>query len=173
MVPPTAVTELLSATEIEKVKKLISGGKLRNAAAVVRGQSGVAASSPVTLATLRAKHPTGPPNPFGPRVGRQPSALKQPALLDKIVTNLDLQTASGISGWSGYLIKLCYSRDGGDDSTANFRMFPRTLANQMWRGTAPGAPMLLCSQLTALLKDSGNGIRPIACGELFYRICMR
>ena len=56
---------------------------------------------------------------------------------------------------------------------SNFRTFIWTLAKSISRGEAPGQRFLCASRLTPLNKPDQGGIRPIACGELFLRVCVR
>lgn len=46
------------------------------------------------------------------------------------------------------------------------------LTNMISKGTAPGVEMLTASRLIALAKPDG-GVRPIAVGELIYRLCTK
>jgi hypothetical protein len=71
-------------------------------------------------------------------------------------------------------------KDDGDETlddeeplpTANTTDTLHTLTGLIVTGTAPGQPMLYSSRLTALLKPDG-GYRPIAVGELIYRLCTK
>ncbi len=89
--------------------------------------------------------------------------------MDKLVGNLNIEAAAGISGWSPQLIKLCY---GTPEKATPFREFLCKLAGQMLMGTAKGRDMLTTSRLTPL-QQNPTKVRPVACGELFYRIGMR
>jgi hypothetical protein len=74
-------------------------------------------------------------------------------------------TAPGISGWTVPLLRQA-------TLMPEFSRFLVSLTAAMNKGTAPGASMLCTSRLTPLLKPDG-GIRPIAVGELFYRLATK
>ena len=162
---------VLSVHDLRRIDRAISDGQLRKAAAVIRGQSGVATPSPLVIEEMRAKHPQGSANPFGNQVGPVSTALTaaHQVVLDGIVDSLDLQTSPGLSGWSPTLVKHCY---GTPDDNTPFRQFLFCLAKQVLQGTAPGRSMLCAARLTAL-QQTPDKLRPIACGELFYRVVMR
>jgi hypothetical protein len=47
------------------------------------------------------------------------------------------------------------------------------MASSILQGTAKGKSMLCASRLTPFQEGEANKLRLIACGELFYRICMK
>lgn len=162
---------ILSEQEHRQVEKSICSGNFRKAAAVIRGEFSVAAVSAEVVTEMRNKHPTGSVSPFGNYVGVAPPPLSNDtqSVLDHLIAKLDLQSSAGPSGWSPALIQFCY---GKPEQDTPFRQFLFYLAKQIYLGTAPGKQMLCGARLTAL-KQSPTKLRPIACGECFYRIIMR
>ena len=161
---------LLSQKEKNKVANMIKMGHVSRAAKVVTGAAGVATATPEVLEQLRAKHPQGIPNPFGARAGTMPHPFQdtEVATLDQLVTTLNMETSPGISGWTPQLLRLAY---GTPERDTPFRRCLFKIGRQMLAGSAPGAAMLTTSRLTPL--QQGAKIRPVACGELFYRLLTR
>ena len=164
--------ETLSWMEQKKLQRLTGMGMFRKAANVVRGTAKVAQPTPEVLEELRRKHPEGTPHPFGVLEGRGPPVLRDADLLETIIDKLDRQTAAGLSGWSPELLKLAFGHKA-DSRGRDFRTFMWTLAKSISRGTAPGQRLLCASRLTPLNKPDVGGVRPITCGELFFRVCVR
>ena len=169
---PTPPDQPLSMRERMTISKHVRAGYLRKAAGIVRGQSGVAPPTPEVMEQMRAKHPAGVLNPFGDGHGPEPLLMRNDShvILDMLVKKLDVQSSPGISGWSPQLIQLCY---GAPAEEKPFRSFLFMLAQQINAGTAPGKAMLCASRLTPLQQEPAPKCRPIACGELFYRLIMR
>jgi len=145
--------------------RLVEAGRLSSAARSLVGQAKIADTTPQVIADLEAKHPAGQLHPFGLATGPLPS--KAPDLED---INLSLKrfasdTAPGVSGWTVPLLRQAIK-------LPQFGRFMVSLTASMAKGTAPGAAMLCTSRLTPLLKPDG-GIRPIAVGELFYRLATK
>jgi hypothetical protein len=117
------------------------------------------------LKQLKDKHPTGAPHPFGNLRGQAPGSL--PTLEDVISAAKDVKkdTSGGVSGWNPHLLAIAMRKD-------DFAKFLHLLTCQIAQGTAPGNQILCASRLTPLLKPDGK-VRPIAVGELFYRIAMK
>ena len=162
----------LTVKEKRMVERFISSGQVGRAAKVVRGGCGVARATPEVVQQLRDKHPEGINNPFGNGNGAQPPVLRANdhlRVLDQLVSSQNMETSPGVSGWTPQLVTLCYGRP---DQNLPFRRFLFTLAQQMLMGTAPGNEFLTTSRLTPL-QQTPTKIRPVACGELFYRLNMR
>lgn len=120
-----------------------------------------------TLTTLKSKHPQGKTNPFDAPLHL---ATALPELPDKATIKAALRGLSpdmspGVSGWSVNLLRLAAK-------SPTFLCFLTTLTGLMANGLAPARSLLCSSQLTLLLR-SENGIRPVAVGELFYRLAMK
>ncbi len=164
----------LTDREKERVGRLIGNGDFRKAATVVHSKGSVAPICEGTVAAMRAKHPAGATRPFGERTGPVPPRIdtaENREELPRLVDRMDRQTSPGISGWSPALMQLCKSTPRSGKSFMGFLML---LAKQMLTGTAPGRT-LLCAARIIPLKESleATKIRPIACGELFYRVLAR
>jgi hypothetical protein len=170
--PPAEPFELMDVREVRRATRLVECGQFRKAAALVKGRCSIAPLTPATMDALRDKHPTGALNPFGDDNGAAAPHITNDKwdLLDKAIKVLDPQTSAGISGWTPDLVKHCYGSP--EDLHRPFRSFIQTLAREMLAGTAVGKMMLCASRLTPL-QATPDKIRPIACGELFYRICLR
>ena len=166
LLSPT-VPSMLSPYHQRRLRKLVGELQMKKAANMVRQQASIAPITDAVVDELRRKHPAGPLHPFGPATGNVPPVLSREVIgskLDILVQRLDSQSSPGISGWSPNLVKKAYR-------TKSFKRFLIDLTIQMWAGTAKGARMLCASRLTPL--QQGDKIRPIACGELFYRMLTR
>ena len=167
---PVDPVEPLTHSEKRRILQYVETYKLKKAAAAVRGDATVATLTDEVLAVLHAKHPQGPINPFANLpMGNAPAEFDDTdkLVLSDVVKQLSRDTSPGISGWSTELIQLCYRKVNDNP----FRHFLLSLGSGMLAGTAPGRVMLCSSRLTPLLQN--GKIRPIACGEMFYRLVMR
>ena len=125
-----------------------------------------------TMNALKLLHPEGQENPFqlGHWNGSSKEVHGDAVLLDAMVQALDLQAAPGVDGWTPQRLKWMFGNQGdGDVECTAFRNFLTILFRSMAVGTAPGRQMLTASRLTPLEKPNG-GIRPVACGSIFYRL---
>jgi len=149
-------------------QKQVELGRLGSAARILTESTGIAPVNDATLDTLRSKHPTGPIDPFSlarPRNNAQEISMPTEADIRPAIKSFDRETGPGPSGWTIPLVELAFE-------SASFRNALRVLAGLIANGTAPGRQMLCAARLTPLLKPNG-GIRPIAGGEIFYRICAK
>ena len=162
----------LSHKEVQKIVAFVGTGQARKAMALVRGASAIAPLTPGTLAALRAKHPSGTPAPFGNRLGNMPVGFSDDDWvgIQGLIMKQSRQTAGGLSGWNAMLVQVCF---GADRPEKWFQKALRLMASSILQGTAKGRSMLCASRLTPLQEGGSDKIRPIACGELFYRICMK
>ena len=168
--------EVMTDKEVKQTVSYMKTGHFRKAAAVVRARLPIAPLTPENKAILEALHPEGELNPFAtPGHPNAPGPVSPPFsnenlnVLDDLVRGLDLQSAAGISGWSTRLVQMAY----GDPATNTpFRRFLIQLAREIQQGTAPARSQLCAARLTALQKAL-NKLRPIACGEVIYRLVMR
>lgn len=146
---------------------LLEAGFVGKAERALNDESRIAPLTPATLATLRAKHPQGEEDPFDLPL---PGAALYPELpgedvISRSISSFSLDTAPGHSGWSVNLLRLAAK-------SPTFVRFLYTLTAAIAAGTATGRSLLCAARLTPLLK-SDNGIRPVAVGELFYRLAMK
>jgi hypothetical protein len=147
------------------VTKQVEMGRLGSAARILLGKSAVATVTESVVESLRAKYPAGPPLPFGTTAGPRNGEIPPEDTLLAAFKSFKPDTAPGISGWTHHLLAVPLR-------------YPvvlkalHTLTGLIAAGTAPGQSMLCSSRLTALLKP-GGGYRPIAMGELVYRLCTK
>ncbi|KAH0409586.1 hypothetical protein KCU90_g20718, partial [Aureobasidium melanogenum] len=93
-----------------------------------------------------------------PRAGPRPTAED----IHQALATFPKDTAAGLSGWSVPLLQEACKR-------TQVVEFLAQLCKQIQNGTAPGSQLLTASRLVALDKEDG-GVRPIAVGELIYRL---
>ena len=148
------------------VQRQVELGRLGNASRILDQNGSVAGQTPEVLESLRDKHPEGQENPFGDNVGPQ-FANKPPSTEDivKAFQSFRHDTAPGISGWTVSLLKIAMRSEP-------VKKMLTTLVTMLLAGTAPGRSFLCTSRLIALDKPDG-GVRPIAVGELIYRLCTK
>ncbi|RYE04158.1 MAG: hypothetical protein EOP33_09280, partial [Rickettsiaceae bacterium] len=151
---------------VNVVRKQVEHGKLSRAARLLADDSKVVEVDAAVLGSLQDKHPEGQPeSAFRKRPG--PSAASLPPV-DSILLALGTfkrDTAPGISGWTHHLLSLVLRRP-------LVVQMVHTLIGLVLNGSAPGQSMLCASRLTPLAKPDG-GVRPIAVGELLYRLCVK
>lgn len=158
------------AEKASTAEKLVEQGRLGTAARVISTSDEVAdPSAPDTLAALRSKHPEGPPRPFGdavtaPLMGRVPTAPNGDALRATLA-RFKSETAPGPSGWTVPLLRTAMRSEAVTDMIT-------MLASSVLDGKAVGREFLLAARLIPLRKSDG-GVRPIAVGELLYRLIMK
>jgi hypothetical protein len=148
-------------------KALVEAGYIGKAERALNDESRIAPANEETLAALREKHPVGEFNPFNaplPPSTPFPDLPEEKDIL-KGLSGFAADTAPGILGWTVKLARLAAKSPA-------FLLFLVTLTGQIAAGTAIGQSQLCAARLTPLLKP-GGGIRPIAVGELFYRLAMK
>jgi hypothetical protein len=150
----------------QKAKKLIERGFISRATRALVDPTPLAPDSLESRAILREKHPIGSKNPFQgktrPRAG-QP--ISSEAILEAIAS-IQKEKAPGLSGWTRPLLSLVTQAD------SSVIAFLRLLADMIRQGTAPGSYLLCASRLVGL--EKGNlDIRPIAIGDLVYRVAVK
>jgi len=146
-------------------ERLVEAGPLSSAARTLTGESKVADLTPDVIRALKDKHPDGPASPFPSSPGPSPPRCPSEDALLNALGGFASDTAPGISGWTAPLLRQAIR-------VPAFAKFLSSLTAGISNGTAPGQSMLCTSRLTPLLKREG-GIRPIAVGELFYRLCTK
>jgi hypothetical protein len=113
-------------------------------------------------AALRALHPQEQPPPV-PTSGELPAAITQEILTD-VLKALPQGSAAGPSGWTYEQIKAATT--SSEEARAVVLRFVQALV----RGDLPHLPRLLDARLLPLAKPHGRGVRPIAIGEVWYRL---
>ncbi|UOH84398.1 hypothetical protein LQV05_001198 [Cryptococcus neoformans] len=149
----------------KQVIKLVENGRLGAAERVLEEDASVAELDQGVIDQLIAKHPKGPSCPFGNAVGPTPGKAPDIDTIQKALDSFKLDTAPGVSGWSVPLLKTAAKREP-------VKQFLQLLCAAIANNTAPGRSMLRTSRLIPLKKDDGS-IRPIAVGELLYRLCAK
>lgn len=139
-------------------------------------ETGIAPLDADTVKLLEEKHPPGEHNPFSlPMHANTPYPnLPEPSDLTATIRAMDSGTSPGPSGWTVKLLSLA-------TASPAFLSFLTSLAADMATGTAISPDFLCAARLTPLLKpmpaesppNAKPGIRPIAVGEIFYRLAMR
>nr|XP_031858929.1 uncharacterized protein CI109_005596 [Kwoniella shandongensis]KAA5526001.1 hypothetical protein CI109_005596 [Kwoniella shandongensis] len=154
-------------SKVARAKELVEAGLVGKAVRTLTSDAAVASLDQSTIDSLKSKHPQGSPNPFPPIRRDEATAATTPDEIDitSLIRSFKPDTAPGPSGWTVKLISLASTGQA-------FRTFLTTLTAGVAHGIAPGRDMLCTSRLTPLLKPDG-GIRPIAVGEMFYRLSMK
>ncbi|KAG9994761.1 hypothetical protein KCU78_g18276, partial [Aureobasidium melanogenum] len=152
----------LKDTPTRRAQRLVERGYLGRAARALVDPTSLARNSSEVLAKLKEKHPAGQQRPFAsnasPRAGPRPTAED----IHQALATFPKDTAAGLSGWSVPLLQEACKRK----QVVEFLV---QLCKQIQNGTAPGSQLLTASRLVALDKEDG-GVRPIAVGELIYRL---
>lgn len=149
-----------------QVEKSIKAGKIQRAS---RTLSEAAEPAPITdgnVDKLRDLHPEGPENPFGNTKGPKPKKMPNASDVQDCINKLGPEVSGGISGWSRSLLKSC-ARDNSP-----FLAFLVHLSKAIANGAAPGRGILRASRLTPLTKED-DGLRPVAVGDMIYRVAMK
>ncbi|TPX42815.1 hypothetical protein SeLEV6574_g05388, partial [Synchytrium endobioticum] len=145
-----------------RAQKLVEQGSLGRAARALTNPASLAALTQELKQKLEGKHPRGQARAFSttsnPRAGPSPSNEDLMEALGTFPTD----TAPGLSGWTVTLLKEVVKRK----PVLEFLVL---LCKMLQLGTAPGKALLTASRLIALNKEDG-GVRPIAVGEIIYRL---
>ena len=117
--------------------------------------------TPEALAQLHALHPTEPPPPVPHR--REPAPQLEEEAVSKLLQSLPKDSAAGASGWRYEHLQSAVR--------ANPQVLPvlTQFINLTLEGRVPHIPELLDCTLLAFATSAG-GVRPIAIGEIWYRV---
>ena len=157
--------------------QLLEKGYIGRASRALVDLSALAPETPDTLEELRAKHPLGVKNPFSGRSSPRPGQSIPLSAIKTAIDSMGREKAPGLSGWTKPLLEACMA-PRANNTTTTTTITPailealRLLADMIRQGTAPGKSLLTASRLVSLEKE-GGGIRPIAVGELFYRVAIK
>jgi hypothetical protein len=165
--PTTLPRESPPKDSIKNAISLVEAGFIGKAERALNDESRIAPLNPTTLEALKAKHPQGEDNPFdAPLHATAPYPdLPGEDIISRSISSFSPDTAPGNSGWTVKFLKLAAK-------SPTFLRFLHTLTSTIAAGTAQGKSLLCAARLTPLLKPDG-GIRPVAVGELFYRLAMK
>ena len=112
-------------------------------------------------------HPRQPPDAALPALPQAapPSVIEDDAGIRRLLSQSDNGTAAGPSGWGGNMLAALARSDV-------CRLGVIALLRDVVNGELPddARQLLLASRLVALAKPNSDGYRPIAVGELFYRL---
>ena len=145
-----------------KIHRKMIKGEQRQAARLLRGQNQRAPTDDDVISQLKALHPSGTRNPFGDIEGAFPGTIATSSIV-KEIKRLPHDIGVGASGWTAPLMKIALHNP-------KFEHFITQLANQISAGTAPGRRVLTSAVLIPNRKPGTNIPRPIAIGELMYRV---
>lgn len=159
---------LTPAARATKAKNLVEQGKLSRATRALLNQTATAPRNAETLAKLKTLHPEA--SVSAPFRESQGSLRLRPIDKRSFITAEDLRKMStekspGISGWAAVFIHAAASSD-------KFVEFMCELTSRIYHGIASGREYLSAALLIPLAKPNG-GVRPIAIGEMFYRIAAK
>jgi hypothetical protein len=150
----------------KRATKLLEKGYIGRASRALIDPTPLAPDTPETLNTLYAKHPIGHENPFG-NANPTPGQNIEEVTIRKAIRSINREKAPGLSGWTRPLLDIAIY-------TANSPVIKALthLANMIRQGTAPGVDLLCASRLIGLQKPDG-GVRPIAIGDLIYKVALK
>ncbi len=156
--------------KVNKAKRYIAQGYINKAYNCMLGGENASKIAPPTSETfdkLKQLHPQCTKNiDFGKRKGIKPGILT-PSIVHQSAISIPLYTGCGVSGWTSHMVHFAIQK------STIFMQFIHLLSQQIMDGVAPGKELLCSSRLIPIIKDDNGGIRPIAVGELFYRIAMK
>jgi hypothetical protein len=158
---PNDGTTPRTTTAVKDVEK----GRLGSAARRLAGTAAVATVDNEVVATLRDKHPAGAEDPFGPTDGPSSGDIPSEEEIMAAFKTFKPDTSPGLSGWTHHLLATALR-------VLAFLKAIHTLTGLIMAGTAPGQAMLCASRLTPLRKPDG-GLRPIAVGDMIYRLATK
>ena len=154
------------STAAKKATHLLEAGFLGRASRTIVDNSPLAPIDGPTLHTLREKHPIGPAEPFSRQTNPSPGQKIPIEAILATIGSISKEKAAGPSGWTRHLLDLAIAKDSAVPELL------RLLADMIRQGTAPGRDLLTASRLIALKKKDG-GIRPIAIGDMLYRVATK
>ncbi|KAH7183893.1 hypothetical protein BKA60DRAFT_670557 [Fusarium oxysporum] len=147
---------ILAPSPAKRAAKMLERGFLGRASRALIDPTPIAADSAENRAILLEKHPIGSKDPFSRKTRPRPGQpITEEAILASIAT-IGKEKAPGLISKADSLVIA----------------FLRLLADMIRQGTAPGADLLCASRLIGLEKPDG-GIRPIAMGDLIYKVAMK
>ena len=146
--------------QVARAHRQLTFGSITRAAKCLEAAP-MAQPTPATISLLQALHPSAPPPPLPTLTA--PAIITMDILTD-VLSKLPKGSAPGPSGWTYEHVKVAMH---GVDSA---RCAGLRVINAIVSGGLPHVPELLESTLIAIDKPNGPGVRPIAIGEVWYRI---
>ena len=147
---------------------LVGWGQTRKAAQVLHSTTQLAdlhtAEAQETMVSLHPRPPVGTALPTLPQIAPH-AVLEDDAGMRRLIVQSDNGTAAGPSGWGGNMLSVLVQSD-------ICRLGLIALFRDIINGELPSEAreLLLTSRLVALAKPNSDGLRPIAVGELLYRL---
>ena len=148
----------------EAVHGKVAQGRSGAASKLLTDTLGVAKATGETLAKLRQLHPQEKAHGWESRDA--PVLEVDLADVTDDCRKFSRETSGGPSGFDGQMLQVVNRNE-------DFLKALTVLANAICSGKAPLRCVLLASRLVPLMKDDQGGIRPIAVGEVFYRVCAK
>jgi hypothetical protein len=124
----------------------------------------VATVTEAVVEFLRAKHPAGPPSPFGTTTGPRNGEIPPEDTILDAFKSFKPDTAPGISGWTHHLLAVALR-------APVVLKAPHTLTGLMAGGRAPGQP--ICAFLGSQHCSTRRRVQTHRRGELIYRLCTK
>ena len=152
-------------------------GRIREATRILEGlvhneRGEVAPATAQTQAELLSLHPAGEPRPFA-GTARHAGYRRIRITMDQIIDtakHMSTESAAGPSGWTVLLWRdMLTMKQLGPDAVHEY---VQQKAREITQDTGPDQRFLCGARITPLLKANGR-IRPIAVGEVLYRLLMR
>ena len=165
LVPEAHFEDVPSWSPVKKAIRQLEQGKFGAAMRALEEDSSIAELSPEVIQTLKEKHPVYEGTRRTDRYAKPPALPDTPDAeeIKSALASYPSDTAPGLSGWTVRLLGLAMRNTEVVD-------FVVEMAHRMQRGTFTVWELLCTSRLTPLKKATG-GLRPIAVGELLYRLC--
>ena len=151
-----------------RASHLVGWGQSRKAAQVLHSTTQLAdlrtREAQETMLTLHPRPPVDAVLPTLPQIAPH-AVLEDDADMQRLIVQSDNGTAAGPSGWGGNMLAVLVQSD-------ICRLGLIALFKDIINGELPSdaRELLLTSRLVALAKPNSDGLRPIAVGELFYRL---
>ena len=158
----------LDSRAAKRAQHHVKQGHMRKAAQVLHSTTTMAdLSLPEMQSAVEALHPPLPDGSVIPSLPADspPIILEDDDVMRVLLRQSNNGSASGPSGWGGNMISTLAESD-------LCRAGIIALLKDIVNGQLPASAqqLLLSSRLVALNKPDGGGLRPIAMGELFYRL---
>jgi hypothetical protein len=156
---------------VGRIERHASRGSIRRAAAALDAEPLADTSDPAVIAKLRALHPeAGAPVPLATDVPAIQISEETLVAVEKRLSAHSRGTAGGVTGWT-YEQALVPVRVSGEGRRAVLQFI-----NLILSGALPRTCFLLESLLVGLAKTKDGvptgDVRPIAIGEVWYRLAM-